>query len=49
MQSVRDNEIAASTCGIDVFRTKVLAFAISAVLGGPGRRAVCRGAGLHQP
>jgi len=36
MQSVRDNEIAASTCGIDVFRTKVLAFAISAVLGGLG-------------
>jgi len=36
MQAVRDNEIAASTCGIDVFRTKVLAFAISAVLGGLG-------------
>ena len=36
MQSVRDNEIAASTCGIDVFRTKVLAFAISAALGGLG-------------
>ena len=36
MQSVRDNEIAASTCGIDVLRTKVLAFAISAVLGGLG-------------
>ena len=36
MQAVRDNEIAASTCGIDVFRTKVLAFAISALLGGLG-------------
>jgi len=36
MQAVRDNEIAASTCGIDVFRTKVLAFGISAVLGGIG-------------
>ena len=36
MQAVRDNEIAASTCGIDVFRTKVLAFAISAALGGLG-------------
>jgi branched-chain amino acid transport system permease protein len=36
MQSVRDNEIAASTCGIDVLRTKVLAFAISAMLGGLG-------------
>ena len=36
MQAVRDNEIAASTCGIDVLRTKVLAFGISAVLGGLG-------------
>ena len=36
MQAVRDNEIAASTCGIDVFRTKVLAFSISALLGGLG-------------
>ena len=36
MQAVRDNEIAASTCGIDIFRTKVLAFFLSAVLGGLG-------------
>ncbi len=36
MQAVRDNEIAASTCGIDVFSTKVIAFGISAVLGGLG-------------
>jgi branched-chain amino acid transport system permease protein len=36
MQAVRDNEIAAGTCGIDVFRTKVVAFGISAVLGGLG-------------
>lgn len=36
MQAVRDNEIAASTCGIDIFTTKVLAFAISALLGGLG-------------
>ena len=36
MQAVRDNEIAASTCGIDVLRTKVLAFGISAILGGIG-------------
>ena len=36
MQAVRDNEIAASTCGIDVLRTKVFAFAISAALGGIG-------------
>ena len=36
MQAVRDNEIAASTCGIDVLRTKVLAFGLSALLGGLG-------------
>ncbi len=36
MQAVRDNEIAAGTCGIDVFMTKVVAFGISAVLGGLG-------------
>jgi branched-chain amino acid transport system permease protein len=36
MQAVRDNEIAAGTCGIDVFSTKVVAFGISAVLGGIG-------------
>ncbi len=36
MQAVRDNEIAASTCGIDIFTTKVLAFAVSALLGGLG-------------
>ncbi len=36
MQAVRDNEIAASTCGVDVFRTKLAAFAASAALGGLG-------------
>jgi branched-chain amino acid transport system permease protein len=36
MQAVRDNELAAGTCGIDVFATKVIAFGISAVLGGLG-------------
>ena len=36
MQAVRDNEIAAGTCGIDIFRTKVVAFGISAVFGGLG-------------
>jgi branched-chain amino acid transport system permease protein len=36
MQAVRDNEIAASTCGIDVFQTKIAAFGLSAVLGGIG-------------
>ena len=36
MQAVRDNELAASTCGIDVFGTKVISFGLSAVLGGIG-------------
>ena len=36
MQGVRDNEIAASTCGINVFATKTIAFAICAALGGLG-------------
>ena len=36
MQAVRDNEIAASTCGINTYATKVVAFAISALLGGLG-------------
>ncbi len=36
MQAVRDNEIAASTCGINIYVTKVLAFGISALLGGLG-------------
>jgi branched-chain amino acid transport system permease protein len=36
MQAVRDNEIAAATCGINVFRTKTIAFGISSALGGLG-------------
>ena len=36
MRAVRDNELAAGVNGVDVFRTKVYAFAISAVLGGLG-------------
>lgn len=36
MRAVRDNELAAGVAGIDVFRTKVYAFALSAVLGGLG-------------
>ncbi len=36
MQAVRDNELAAGTCGIDVFGTKVVAFGISALIGGIG-------------
>jgi branched-chain amino acid transport system permease protein len=34
MRAVRDNELAAGVVGIDVFRTKVMAFALCAVLGG---------------
>ena len=34
MRAVRDNELAAGVNGIDVFRTKVYAFAICAGLGG---------------
>ena len=36
MQAVRDNEIAASTCGVDVFFTKTVAFGICAALAGLG-------------
>jgi branched-chain amino acid transport system permease protein len=36
MRAVRDNEIAAAAAGIDVYRTKVAAFAICALLGGLG-------------
>ena len=36
MRAVRDNELAASTAGVDVFRTKVIAFALCAMLGGLG-------------
>jgi branched-chain amino acid transport system permease protein len=34
MRAVRDNELAAGVVGVDVFRTKIYAFALSAVLGG---------------
>ncbi|WP_353186359.1 branched-chain amino acid ABC transporter ATP-binding protein/permease [Bosea sp. (in: a-proteobacteria)] len=36
MRAVRDNELAAGVAGIDVYRTKVTAFALSAILGGVG-------------
>ena len=36
MRAVRDNELAAGVAGIDIFRTKVMAFALSALLGGIG-------------
>ncbi len=36
MRAVRDNELAASASGIDVFHTKVIAFALCAGLGGLG-------------
>jgi branched-chain amino acid transport system permease protein len=36
MRAVRDNELAASAGGIDVFRTKLIAFALAALLAGLG-------------
>jgi branched-chain amino acid transport system permease protein len=36
MRAVRDNELAASVVGVDTYRTKVLAFTLSALLGGLG-------------
>jgi branched-chain amino acid transport system permease protein len=36
MRAVHDNELAASASGIDVFRTKLIAFALAALLGGLG-------------
>jgi branched-chain amino acid transport system permease protein len=36
MRAVRDNELAARASGIDVFRTKLIAFALAALLGGLG-------------
>lgn len=36
MRAVRDNELAAGVAGIDVYRTKVIAFALCALLGALG-------------
>ena len=36
MRAVRDNELAAETIGVHTLRTKVIAFTMSAVLGGIG-------------
>jgi branched-chain amino acid transport system permease protein len=36
MRAVRDNELAAGVVGVDVYRTKVLAFAVGALLAGLG-------------
>ena len=36
MRAVRDNELAAGVSGVDVYRTKILAFAIGALLAGLG-------------
>ena len=36
MRAVRDNELAAGVCGIDVYRIKVVAFAVGAFLAGLG-------------
>jgi branched-chain amino acid transport system permease protein len=36
MQATRDNELAAGVVGVDTYRSKVIAFTISALLGGVG-------------
>ncbi len=36
MRAIRDNELAASVSGVNVYRVKVAAFALSAILGGIG-------------
>jgi branched-chain amino acid transport system permease protein len=36
MRAVRDNELAAAVVGVDTYRTKVMAFTLSALLGGLG-------------
>jgi branched-chain amino acid transport system permease protein len=36
MQASRDNELAAGVVGVDIYRTKVIAFTLSALLGGLG-------------
>jgi branched-chain amino acid transport system permease protein len=36
MQAVRDNELAANVVGVDAYATKVVAFTLSALLGGVG-------------
>lgn len=36
MQAVRDNELAAGVVGVDTYHTKVMAFTLSALLGGLG-------------
>jgi branched-chain amino acid transport system permease protein len=36
MRAVRDNELAASVTGVNAYRTKVVAFGLSALLGGIG-------------
>jgi branched-chain amino acid transport system permease protein len=36
MRAVRDNELAAGAVGVDTYRTKVVAFTLSALLGGLG-------------
>lgn len=36
MRALRDNELAAEVTGVDTYRTKVIAFALSSLLGGLG-------------
>src|SRR5260221_11172457 len=49
MRAVRDNELAAGVVGIDVFRTKVSAFSLSAVLCGLAGGLVAGGLGYVRP
>ena len=49
MRAVRDNELAAGVAGINVFRVKVAAFALSAALGGIGGGFFAGGFGGCQP
>ena len=49
MRAVRDNELAAGVAGINVYRTKVAAFALSAVLGAIGGGLFAGGFGYVSP
>src|SRR5271163_3305036 len=49
MRAVRDNELAASAAGIDVFRTKATAFALCAGLGGLGGGLFAGGFSYESP
>lgn len=46
--AIRENEIAAESCGINTTRVKVLAFTVGSLLGGAGGRVVLPLYVLHQ-